>query len=171
MDLSTFSDFLFAALLVFIAVIFAIPLIRGAPFVPTDDAAALAMIKLAQIRPGEKVADLGSGDGRLLIAAARAGAEATGYEIHPMLVWYSRYKVRRSGLGKDISIHFKDFWNVDLSQFNVVMLFGITKIMPRLEEKLKRELKPGARVVSYAFKFPSWPPELKENGVYLYKKT
>lgn len=142
---------------------------RGAPFLPTQKHALEKMIALAEIKPGEKLADLGSGDGRIVIAAAIAGAEAHGYEINPLLVWWSRYNIKQAGLSARAFIHQKNFWRVDFSEYNIVMLFGITGIMKGLEKKLKTELKPGSRVVSNIFVFPNWEGE-KSGGVTVYKK-
>jgi ribosomal protein L11 methylase PrmA len=142
---------------------------KGAPFLPTQKHALEKMIALAQIQHGEKLADLGSGDGRIVIAAAKAGAEAHGYEINPLLVWWSRYQIKKAGLSDRAFIHQKNFWRVDFSDYNIVMLFGITGIMKGLEKKLKTELKPGSRVISNIFVFPNWIGE-KSGGVTMYKK-
>ncbi|HEX9503161.1 MAG TPA: 50S ribosomal protein L11 methyltransferase [Patescibacteria group bacterium] len=141
---------------------------KGAPFVPTDKLTLERMIMLAEIKPGEKLADLGSGDGRIIIAAAKAGAIAYGFEINPLLVLWSRYKIKKAGLADRAFVHWKSFWRVDFTPFDVVMLFGITGIMARLGQKLKAELKPGSRVISNIFKFPNWSGE-KVGAVIVYK--
>lgn len=162
-------EFLVAALL---ALIFIWPVLyRGAPFVATPSATVQKMIRLADIKPGEKAVDLGSGDGRLAIALAKAGAEAHGYEVNPLLVFWSRRKIKRAGLKKRAFIHWRSFWNEDLSSFDVVVLYGVSLMMRRLEKKLEGEVKDGTRVVSYAFDFPDWEPEKKENGIYFYQKA
>ncbi|MBI2010780.1 MAG: SAM-dependent methyltransferase [Candidatus Colwellbacteria bacterium] len=142
---------------------------RGAPFVPTPTRTIEKMIDLAEVKPGEKAVDLGSGDGRMVIALAKAGAEAHGYEVNPLLVFWSRRKIKQAGLKNKAFIHRKSFWSVDLSDFNVITLYGVSLMMKRLEKKLDQELKDGARIVSFAFDFPVWRPEKKENGVYLYR--
>ena len=95
------------------------------------------MIALAQIKPQTKAVDLGSGDGRIVIALARAGVDAVGYEINPILAWWSRIRIYRLGLQSRARIYNQSFWSADLSGFDVVMIFGITHIMGRLEKKLK----------------------------------
>lgn len=127
------------------------------------------MISLSDIKSGEKAIDLGSGDGRLVIALAKKGIEAHGYEINPFLVWLSRNNIKRVGLEGEAFIHFKNFWYVDFSEFNVVTVYGISYMMKRLEAKLRKELKPGSRIVSNCFAFPNWPYFKKEDKVYLYK--
>ena len=114
-----------------------------------------------------KAADIGSGDGRIVIALARAGAVAHGYEINPLLVWWSRVKIRRAGLDGRAYIHRKNLWHTDFSSFDAVTVFGVFHIMRRLETKLRRELKPGARAVSIGFEFPTWPAAEKYDGIYV----
>jgi len=143
-------------------------LARGAVFVPIHQSKIEIILRMAQIQPKQKIADLGSGDGRIVIAFARAGAEAHGFEINPLLVWWSRHKIRMAGLGDRAFIHFQSFWPADLSRFDVIIVFGIDYIMKRLGRKLRRELRSGAKVISFAFPLPGWQEEKKERGVYLY---
>jgi len=144
---------------------------QGAPFVPTNQKVVEAMVKLAEVKPGDKAVDLGSGDGRLVIALAQAGAEAHGYEINPLLVLWARRRIKKAGLASKAFIHLKSFWSVDLSVFNIVTFFGIPYILNKLEKKLSQELKPGARVASHAFALKSWnQPVQHQHGVYLYMK-
>ena len=116
------------------------------------------------------MADLGAGDGKIVIAFARSGAEAHGYEINPILVLFGRWKIRRAGLRGRAFMHWQSFWGVDLSGFNVITVFGIGHIMNRLERKLQIELLSGARVASNVFPFPNWPPTDSLDGVLLYIK-
>lgn len=162
--------FILFAFFISTALLLLIPIISGAPWVPTRNEIIQKMVLLADIKPGEKTVDLGSGDGRIVIAFAKAGAEAHGFEINPLLVWFSQYKIKKAGLKNKAFIHLKDFWGKDFSSFKIVTLFGISYIMPRLEKKLQKELLSGSKIVSYAFEFPKWQPSTKENGIYLYKK-
>jgi len=146
------------------------PFLFGAPFEPTKQRKLRNMIKLAKIKKGEKAVDLGSGDGRIVIALAKAGAEAHGYEINPILVWISRYKIRKARLKGKAFIHLGNFWSVNFKQYDIVMMFQFGTIMKRLGKKLKKELKKGSRVVSYYWKFPNWKPSKKISNVWLYKK-
>lgn len=146
-----------------------LPILAGGAFyASTREKTVKKMVELAQIKPGEKAVDLGSGDGRLVIALARADAKASGYEIDPFLVWLSRQKIRQAGLEKQAFIYRQSFWNKDLSEFDVVTIYGISQMMKRLEGKLKGELKAGARVVSNYYTFPDWAESKKEDRLHLY---
>lgn len=138
----------------------------GAPYLPTSASTAAEMLRLAGLKPGEKLADLGSGDGRLLIAAARAGAEAEGWEINPALWLLSLWNIHRAGVGALVRLG--SYWH-DRVDADVVTLFLIRTQMKRMRRKLLAELKPGARVVSYIFEFPDWPKAGEtERGAKLY---
>lgn len=162
---------LLAVLLTALDVAFIWHLLSGAPFVPSKREAVDKILRASAVVPGEKTADLGSGDGRIVIAMARAGAEAHGYEINPLLVWWSRGDIRKAGLEGKAFIHLGSFWKADLSAYRVVTVFGISHIMRRLESKLRKELKPGARAVSNAFQFPTWNLARNEDAVFVYEQT
>lgn len=154
---------------IFILSTILIPMILGAPFVPIDTAVLKKMVALLRVQPGEKAADLGSGDGRVVIELAKAGAKAQGYEINLFLVLASRRNIRKAKVSGEASIYWRNFWRQDLSSFQVITLFGMPHMMKRLQEKLTKELKPGARVVSHQFMFPDWPVSQQEPQLYLYR--
>lgn len=142
----------------------------GAPFVPTDKRNVDDMISIAQIKPGDKMVDLGAGDGRIVIAAAKQGAQAEGYEISPFLWLLANWNIKKEGLEKQAKVHLSSYWAHDLSDMDVVTMFLIDHYMPRMHKKLHNELRKGSRVVSYAFQFPNWEHEDKNGkGVYLYR--
>lgn len=142
----------------------------GAVYVPTKQAKIRKIIEMANIKPGDKAVDLGSGDGRLVIALAKAGAEAHGYEINPLLCLQARKNIRQQRLSEKAFIHCGSFWRKDFSDFDIITIYGMNHVMKRLEVKFKRELKANARVVSNGFSFPSWPYSRKEDDIYLYIK-
>jgi hypothetical protein len=144
-------------------------LLNGAPYVPSKMAAVKRMARCANAGPGTRCADIGSGDGRIVIEMARVGAEAHGYESNPLLVWWSRRQIARAGLADRAFIHRENFWHSDFSSFNAVTLFGITHIMKRLGRKLQQELKPGALIVSNAFEFPGLQCVTQDDGIYVYQ--
>lgn len=144
----------------------------GGPYVPTPDNAIQTMLELAEIKPTDIVTDLGSGDGRLLIAAAKAGAkQCTGYEIQHWLVKQSNENATKENLSDRIITHEKSMWDADLSSTSLVLLYQISYAMKRLEQKLQSELPVGARVVANGFKFPNWKEEKTVGNVRLYRKS
>jgi hypothetical protein len=145
------------------------PLARGAIYDPSSPVQTSLMVDLADVRPGEKAADLGSGDGRVLIALAGRGAEAHGYEVNPVLVLLSRRNIRRADLERKAFVHWRSFWRADLSPFSLITVFQVDFVMGRLETKLKRELPDGARIVSHHWRFLDWPPETVRGDMYLYR--
>jgi len=153
----------------FLALLYLLPMARGAVYVPSKPVAIAAMIKLGKVGPGRKVAELGSGDGRVVIALAQTGAEVHGYEINPLLVWQARRAIRRVRLHHRAFIHQQSYWDADLGVYDVITVYGITYIMKALGEKLRAELPPGSRVVSNYFKFPHWKSQKNEAGVFLYR--
>lgn len=138
--------------------------------VPSTNEKIEKMVELLAAKPGQKVVDLGAGDGRLLIALAKSGARAYGYEINPLLVSRAQKNIRKAGLEDMAFIYIKNMWKVDLKDFDAVVVYPMKHIMKRLEEKFDKELKPGARVVSNYFKLPNWVPDVSEDNVYLYVK-
>lgn len=152
------------------SILFLQSIVKGAPYVPVQSKTLKKIIEFAAVKPGQKAVDLGSGDGRIVIALARAGAVACGYEINPILVWWTRRKIEKEGLAGKAFVYRKSFWGEDLSSFDAVTIFGIKRIMGELGEKLKKELKSNAKVVSYGFAIPGWQYAKKEEGVFLYEK-
>ena len=145
-------------------------LYRGPFFVPTKRKHVPRIIDMLAVKQGEKIADLGSGDGRLMIAIVEAGAEAHGYEHNPLLVMRSRKNFEKLGITDRAFVYMENFWNADISKYDAIVIYGISYIMPRLERKLRAELRPGARVVSYSFPFPTWEHEKEDKRGYLYRK-
>jgi hypothetical protein len=155
--------------LVLIALFFLPALFGGPPYVPTADDKFLAALKLADIKAGEQVVDLGSGDGRFLIDAARAGAQAMGYEINPLLVWRSRRTIEAAGFSAHAQVKWKNFWSADCRQADVVIIYGFQQIMERLSTKLKQELPSGARLVSVHYELPGVAAAAVDHDVRLYR--
>lgn len=159
-----------AILLVLVDIVAVWLLYKGAPFIPTKREGLEKILSLIDKRPGLRVADIGSGDGRILVALAKQGIEAHGFEINPFLVWWSRYKIRQNKLTHLGHAHWQDLWKADLSNFNVIIVFGVVYIMGRLEQKLDRELRPGSKIISLGFQFPNWVHKEKHGSIYVYEK-
>jgi SAM-dependent methyltransferase len=122
------------------------------PYVQTPTDVVTEMLRLATVGPDDVVYDLGSGDGRFVIAAARDfGARGVGIEIDPSLVALSTEAARRAGVGDRVTFRSDDFFETDLSDATVVTLYLSRSINQRLRPKLLRELRPGARIVSHNF--------------------
>ena len=147
---------------------FVIPLFFGAIFQMTDRKTLGRMIRLAGIRKWERVVDLGSGDGKILMYVARMGARVWGYEINPFLVLWSRFFIWHQRLRAYVV--WGDFWKKNLGSFDVVFVFQRQGIMGGLERKLIRDLKVGSRVVSHHWPFPNWKACAQDGDVYLYMK-
>ncbi len=141
---------------------------NGAIYFPTSARNTEAAVLLSGAGPGEKVADLGSGDGKILIAFARAGVQATGFEINPHLVRSSRKAIERMGLENLARVEWKSIWKADLSGFDAIYVYGIPYIMKKLGKKIRREMKPGSRVVSNIFQFPDWQYKDRDRDMFLY---
>jgi cyclopropane fatty-acyl-phospholipid synthase-like methyltransferase len=150
--------------------IFNFMFVRDVPFVPSSWERLDSMVELADAKPGEKSIDLGSGDGRVVIALAKLGVMAFGYEVDPELVKKALNNIKEANLDGNAFIICTNYWEENLSEYDLITIYGITSIMPRLEEKLKKELKPGARVVSNFFTFPSWDPAVEKGDVYVYQQ-
>ena len=164
--------FVIIALLSFFIVVYHFfrPILWGAPYAPSDKGKIERMLAFVHVEKGERAVDIGSGDGRIVIELARRGAIATGFERNPILVALSNWRIRRAGLKDRAHVYRRNFWKEDFSSFNVVTIFGITYIMPGLEKKLTKELRPGTRVAVNYFPFPHWKAKRTEKAVYYYEK-
>jgi predicted RNA methylase len=144
-------------------------------FVPTPQPVAEQMLALARVTPDDVVYDLGSGDGRIVILAAqRYGARAVGVELDPALVSISRQVAREGEVANRVAFIEGDLFNTDLSEATVVTLYLSPTVNRRLESKLRRELRSGARIVSRQFGIGDWKPDrtvTAEDGTTLYLWT
>jgi len=142
---------------------------------PTDRVTVRRILHLASVKPGERLIDLGCGDGRIVVAAAREfGAEAIGVEIDPLRVLLGRVWILLSGLSRRARIVRGNMYAFDVSGADVVVLFLSATANFRLQERLRRELPPGARVVSYYHPIWGWKAEAVGEGrdgypIYLYR--
>ncbi len=131
-----------------------------ARYVPTPPDIVAAMLRGARVGPGDVVYDLGSGDGRIVIAAARDfGARAVGVELDAKLVQDSREAAYKAGVGDRVTFVWKDIFDVDLSLATVVTIYLFPEVNARLVPKLRHELRPGARIVSHQFPLGDWKPD------------
>lgn len=147
------------------------PLIIGAVYVPTPMDVVEKMLRIADIRAGDTLIDLGSGDGRIIIEAAKNyDISSIGIEADPLRVLWSRLRINSNGLIGKAEVIWGNFFKTDLSNATVVTVYQGQEINNKLKNKFMRELDPGTRVVSYSFTFDGWEPIKKdpESNVYLY---
>lgn len=138
------------------------------PYVPSTQIRVETMVKLAQPKQGMRMVDLGCGDGRILIAFAKAGIEATGLEISKNRLNLSMQNLLKENLEKNVVIKEKSFFDEDLSEYDIITLYGLDSIMPKIEEKIIKEARAGTKILSNYFQFPTLKPVKEENKVYLY---
>ena len=132
------------------------------PFVPTPQEVVDKMIELAGVKKGDLVYDLGSGDGRIVVTAAKKGAKAVGFEIDGDLVKQSRDNIRKAGVQEQAEIRQQDILTVDLSAASVVTMYLLPDVNLQLRPNILSQLKPGSRVVSHAFDMGDWKPDRTE---------
>jgi predicted RNA methylase len=154
-----------------------------APFVPSPVPVIQRMLQLAELKPGEVLFDLGAGDGRSVIMAAKAfSARAVGVELREDLVKKALGTIHESGLADRVTIVNGDMFTVNLTSADVVFLYLTTSANEKIRPKLENELKTGVRVVSHDYEIVGWKPAKVENfcenpqlgypshTLYLYKK-
>lgn len=165
---------IFLFIIIFIILLtFFYSVIRAIGWVPTRGHDIDRFLKNANIQTGDKMYDLGCGDGRLVFAGAKAGAKATGFEVSfvPYIIAKVGYLFQSSK--KNINIKFKDFWWHNLQDADLVYFFLIPRIYKKLKKKLETELKPGTRVIAYVWPIEGWTPDKvdkpdKQNAMYIY---
>ena len=129
-------------------------------FVPTPQSIVKQMLKLANVKQGDVVYDLGCGDGRVVITVAKHyGVRAVGIDIDPERINQSMENARKAGVGDRVSFRNEDLFEADIGEATVVTLYLLNKLNLKLRPKLWKELKPGTRIVSYNFHMGEWPPE------------
>src|SRR6516225_5006650 len=140
------------------------------PFVPSPQEVVDKMIDLAGVKEGDVVYDLGSGDGRIVITAAKKGAKAVGFDIDGDLVKESRANIQKAGLQSSAEIRQQDILTVDLSGASVVTMYLLPDVNLKLRPHILSQMKPGSRVVSHAFDMGDWKPDKTEkiNGRTIY---
>ena len=147
-------------------------LLIGAGYDPTPIETVYQMLDLAQVSEKDIVYDLGSGDGRIIVKAAKLyGAQAVGIEADPFRYIFSWINILISGQVKRARVKFGNFFSKDISDATVVALFLFKPTNNKLKMKLMQELKPGTRIVSYIWTFDRWQARisLPEKRIYLYK--
>jgi len=150
----------FFILLFFVTLVWIlIPALYGLPPVPTKPERIRKALKLANLQPDEVLYDLGAGDGRVLLIAAREfGAKAVGIEVGPVQCAVIWLRAVTSGFGNQIQIRWANFYKADLRDADVVFVYATSKEIVKLVPHLEMQLKNGARVISVSADFPEWEP-------------
>lgn len=149
-----------------------------APFVASPIPVVRKMLEYAELKPGEILYDLGSGDGRIVIMAAQEfGARGVGIELNKRLLNEAMRKGEELKLGDGVRFIYDNLFNVDLSPADVVTMYLTTGANEKVRPKMERELRPGARVVTHDFSIPGWEEaknlrfreEYRTHTIYLYR--
>ena len=133
---------------------------------PTLTPQVTAALRLANLQPGQTLLELGCGDGKVVLAAARQGITVVGYELNPLLAavaWLRTLRYRRL-----VTIRCRNFWQVRWPHADCIFVFLLPKYMAKLDKKIAQAQQPGIEVVSFAFKIPNKPIARQEDGVFLY---
>jgi ubiquinone/menaquinone biosynthesis C-methylase UbiE len=130
------------------------------PYVPTPQLVVDEMLALAGVKPGDVLYDLGSGDGRIVVTAAKnLGVRGVGIDINPERIQEAEANARAAGVQDLTEFREEDLFKADFSEATVVTMYLLPSVNDRLKPKLLRELKPGTRIVSHAFDIDGWEPE------------
>lgn len=133
------------------------------PYVPTPPDVVAKMLEMARVRESDVVYDLGSGDGRIVIAAAQQyKARGVGFDLSPRRIQESNENAQRAGVTDLVRFEMQDLFEVDLSGASVVTMYLLPEVNAKLRDKLQKELKPGARVVSHNYPIADWEPQKVE---------
>lgn len=153
-----------------------------APFVPSPEAVVEKMLKLADVKPGDTVYDLGCGDGRIIIMAAQKfGANSVGVELDPELYKQTSERIKELKLQDKVKIIHGDLLEVDLKPATVVTLYLLTSANEKVKPRMEKMLRKDARVVSHDFEVPGWTAEktetvgedeseFRQHTLYLYRR-
>ena len=137
------------------------------PYVGANKKRIKTIIEFSQIKKGEKVIDLGSGDGRLLFAAGKKGAKAVGYEINPLLIAITKFKIwaRKTN---NIEVKKESLWKADLKSADIILVYALRKSMKKFEDYVYKNAKKGTRVIVNTNPFPNKKPKKQNDGIFLF---
>ncbi len=158
--MATMLEVIFSIFIILLVLWIAISSIRGfvigAPILYSPKRATEEALKAVDAKPGERFVDLGMGNGRsLIIAAKKFGLDVSGYEMSPIIFWLAKLNLFLHGIGKS-RLFMKNFYKEDLSRNDIIFCFLTPPAMKRLRDKFEKELKKGTRVISYGFRIDGW---------------
>ena len=142
-------------------------LLVGAPYLPTMKKQVAAALDLADLQPGQTLLELGCGDGKVLIAAAKEGVNVIGYELNPVLAAVAWLRTRR--YRSQVRVVWGNFWEKSWPPSEAIFTFLLPRYMPKLDKKVIQSTSQPVKLVSFAFTIPGRLPVHEKAGVYLYK--
>jgi hypothetical protein len=148
-------------------ILFAFVLLFGAPYLPTLKKQTKQALELLDLKPGQVLLELGSGDGRVLKQAAKQGIRGIGYELNPLLVLWSRLSCWR--YRHLVRFECRNYWKVTLPACDAIYTFLLDKYMTKLDAKISHDIDTPVRLVSFAFQIPHKKPVQRKGGLYLYQ--
>ena len=158
--------FLFVVFVVVIS--FSFVVLFGAPYLPVMTASAEQAIDLLDLKEGQTIIDLGSGEGKILRLAAKRNLNVIGYELNPILFLISYLSTRR--YGRRVKIVYGNFWSKEIPSADAIFVFLLPKYMEKLDEKISKiRLNHGLKLVSYSFQIPGKKPYLESNNLFFYQ--
>lgn len=141
-------------------------LVFGAPYLPTLKPQIELALKLSGLKPGQTLIELGSGDGRVALAAAKRGYNVVGYELNPLLVVTSRLVTFRHR--RHVKIYWRNYLTAAWPEASAIFIFGLDRIMPKLDSKIASGAKKPVRLISFAFQVPGKRPVKAAAGLFVY---
>lgn len=154
-------------LLIGTIVIFGFVVVFGAPYLPTLKPQIHTALDMLALKPGQTLVEVGSGDGRVLLAAAKRGWNVVGYELNPLLVLFSLWYTRK--YRHQVRIVWGNALTKEWPLTDGVYVFGIDRIMPKLHTKITQSIKKPVKVASFSFMLKDQKPIQTKNGVHLYR--
>lgn len=154
------------AVLICLVLLFGMVVSRGAPYVPTLRLQTETALDMLDLKAGQTLIELGSGDGRVLLAAAKKGINVVRYELNPVLVfisWFVTWRYRRN-----VRIIWGDFWQAEWPNADAIYTFLLEKYMKKLDKKIVQEYGRNVKLVSFAFKIPNRKVISEKSGLFLY---
>ena len=145
---------------------FSVVLLFGAPFLPTLKPRVDDALDMLNLKKGQTLLELGSGDGRILVAAAKRGYSSVGIELNPFMVAYSKIKTFK--YRKRVTIKWGNFWSMEWPDTDGIFVFLLDRYMDRLDRKIKASYKKPLKLVSFAFEIPHKKATKKQSGLFLY---
>ncbi len=154
-------------LLLIVGVVFALSVFRGPPYLRTHKVPVETALDLLGVKKGSHVLDLGSGDGSVLIAAAKRGARATGYEINPLLALISKWRSRR--YRQLVTIHWANMWRAEISSDTQNVFMFMDKRFTETTENFLTKSGSKLKFASYSYELPTMKPKISKDGIHLYE--